>query len=122
MNRALHNSAVEALRWVLGLFLIWRSFLLFREIVSNIQVSGHIRFHRGVLLGISALEIIAAAMFLVPVVKTAGGYLLLAVFALAAVFHILHGEFNMLAGLAIYGLAVAVCLTNRWHPDGHSHD
>jgi hypothetical protein len=118
MNRALHSSAVEARRWVLGLFLIWRSFLLFREIVSNIQVTGHIRFHTGVLLGISALEMIAAAMFLVAVVETAGGYLLLAVFALAAVVHILHGEFNMLAGLAIYGLAVAVCLTNRPHPDG----
>jgi hypothetical protein len=113
MNRVYHDSAVQALRWVLGLVLIWKSFLLFREMVLKIQMTGHIGFHTGVLLVIFGLEIIAAAMFLAPVVKTSGGYLLLAVFTLAAIFHILHGEFNTLPQLAIYGLAVIVCLTNR---------
>jgi hypothetical protein len=113
MNRANHDTAVQALRWFLGLFLIWKSFLLFREIVSNLRIAGHIGPHTAILLALSGLEIVAAAMFLAPMVKTAGGYLLLGVFALAAIFHILHGELNNLPSLAIYALAVLVCLTNR---------
>jgi hypothetical protein len=118
MNRSLHNTAVQALRWVLGLFLVWKSFLLFRDIASKIQMTGHVGLHAGILLTISGLEVVAAAMFVIPVVKTAGGYLLLAVLALAAVFHIMHGEFNTIATLAIYGAAVVVCVTNRPASDG----
>ena len=54
----------------------------------------------------------AAAMFLSPVARVAGGYLLLAVFIFAAAFHILHGEFNEVGWLAVYSAAVMVCLTN----------
>lgn len=57
-------------------------------------------------------EVIAAVLFLVPYTARAGSYLLLVIFALAAVVHILHGQFNV-GGLIVYAAAVIVCMARQ---------
>lgn len=57
-------------------------------------------------------EILAAVLFLVPYTARAGSYLLLVIFALAAVVHVLHGQYNV-GGLVVYAAAVIVCMTRH---------
>ena len=111
MSATANRRAVQALRWVLGLVVLWESCLFLRRTIFEVQRTGHLGVHSWIFLVLASAEIIAAAMFLVPVARVAGGYLLLAVFFFAAAFHILHGEFNVVGGLAIYAAAVVVCLT-----------
>ncbi|MGA7915777.1 MAG: DoxX family protein [Candidatus Acidiferrales bacterium] len=111
MSTSAHGKAVQVLRWVLGVVVLWESCLFLRRTIFEVQSSGHLGVHAWIFLVLASAEIIAAAMFLLPVVRVAGGYLLLAVFFFAAAFHILHGEFNVVGGLAIYAAAVVVCLT-----------
>ena len=54
-------------------------------------------------------EIIAALLFLIPPARTIGGYVLLVIFALAAVIHILHGQPDV-GGLVIYAAGVYTVL------------
>ena len=61
-------------------------------------------------LGIS--EILAAILFLVPFTTVVGGYLLLVVFGLAAMVHVLHGQYGI-GELVVYGVAALVCLVHR---------
>jgi hypothetical protein len=111
VNSTLHNRAVEVLRWVLGVVVLWESCLFLRETILRAREIGNIGVHGWVFLVLASAELIASAMFLAPVARVAGGYLLLAVFFFAAAFHILHGEINPVGGLAIYAAAVVVCLT-----------
>ncbi|MGA7851870.1 MAG: hypothetical protein WCA15_01010 [Candidatus Acidiferrales bacterium] len=106
------RQAIRALRWILGLVVLWESCLFLRWTIFEVSGSGHLGAHPWIFLVLAIAEIIAAAMFLVPGVRVAGGYLLLVVFVFAAAFHILHGEFNVAGGLAIYAAAVVVCLTS----------
>jgi hypothetical protein len=57
-------------------------------------------------------EILAAISFLVPFTTLVGGYLLLVIFALAAVAHLLHGQFGV-EGLVLYASVVLACLPTR---------
>jgi hypothetical protein len=113
MNPSFHKAAVQGLRWVLGIVVLWESCLFLRATILRAHDAGHIGVHSWFFLVLAAAEIIAAAMFLAPFTKVSGGYLLLVVFFFAAVFHILHGEFNVVGGLAVYAAAVVVCLTQR---------
>jgi hypothetical protein len=56
------------------------------------------------LLVLAIAELIAAILLLIPRTVRVGGIALIVVFAIAAVFHILHGEFDV-AFLAIYAAA-----------------
>ena len=58
---------------------------------------------------LGGVEIGAAVVFLVPKLRRIGGYALLAVFAIAAVLHILHGQFDI-GPLLVYNAAVLVCV------------
>ncbi len=107
-----HRQAVQVLRWVLGLVVLWESCLFLRRTILEVSRSGHLGVHSWIFLVLATAEIIAAAMFLAPGVRVAGGYLLLVVFVFAAAFHVLHGEFSVVGGLAIYAAAVVVCLTS----------
>jgi DoxX-like family len=107
-----HRQAVQALRWVLGLVVLCESCLFLRRMILEVARSGHLGVHSWIFLVLATAEIIAAAMFLAPSVRVAGGYLLLVVFVFAAAFHTLHGEFNVVGGLAIYAAVVVVCLTS----------
>lgn len=111
MSANTNRQAVRVLRWVLGLVVLWESCLFLRRTILEVSKSGHLGVHSWIFLVLATAEIIAAAMFLLPAMRVTGGYLLLVVFVFAAAFHILHGEFTVAGGLAIYAAAVVVCLT-----------
>jgi uncharacterized membrane protein YphA (DoxX/SURF4 family) len=56
-------------------------------------------------------EIIAAILFLVPFTTLLGSYLLLVIFGLAALVHLLHGQYSV-EGLVLYAAAVIVCMAH----------
>ena len=59
---------------------------------------------------LSAAEILAALLFLIPPREKIGGYLLLVIFALAIVIHALHSDFDGIEILFVYAAAVFACL------------
>ncbi len=61
---------------------------------------------------LASVEIVAAIMFLAPMVNVAGSYLLLAVIAFAILFHVLQGHFDV-GALLVYAMAVLVWLAHR---------
>lgn len=106
--------AVQGLRWVLGIVVLWQSFLLLRATIADMQPadSGHIGAHDWVRLVLASVEIVAAVMFLAPIVDLAGSYLLLAVIAFAMLFHALQGHFDV-GPLPVYAMAVLVWIAHR---------
>jgi hypothetical protein len=106
--------AVQGLRWVLGIVVLWKSYLLLRATIASMQAagSGHIGPHAWVRLVLASAEILAAVMFLAPVVVLAGSYLLLVVIAFAMLFHALQGDFD-LGALPVYAMAVLVWMVQR---------
>jgi hypothetical protein len=108
------SDAIEGLRWVLGVVVLWLSYFTLRGALGAVQAmegSGHIGVHTWVRLVLASVEILATVMFLAPVVNVAGAYLLLAVFAFAVLFHLLHGQFEV--GLLVYAMAVVVWLAHH---------
>lgn len=111
MNLPLRKLAIPILRWTLGLVVLLQSI--------HATLSGSVA-HHFVDMGVPAwagrtlggTEIAAAILFLVPLTTAVGGYLLVAVFAVAAAIHILHGEVGVSA-LLVYAAAVLVCIANR---------
>jgi hypothetical protein len=115
MTKWTTKHAIAALRWVLGLVVLWASCLLLRATIVNMQAApdaGHIGTHAWIRLVLASVEIVAAVMFLAPVVNVAGSYLLLAVFAFAILFHVLQGQFDV-GALLVYATAVTVWLAHR---------
>jgi hypothetical protein len=106
--------AVQGLRWVLGIVVLWKSFLLLRATIASLQAagSGHIGPHDWVRLVLASVEIVAAVMFLAPVVDLAGSYLLLVVIAFAMLFHALQGDFDF-GALPVFAMAVLVWMAHR---------
>src|SRR5580658_2861372 len=106
--------AVQGLRWVLGIVVLWKSYLLLRATIASMQAagSGHIGPHDWVRLVLASVEILAAVMFLAPVVDLAGSYLLLVVIAFAMLFHALQGDFDF-GALPVYAMAVLVWMVQR---------
>jgi hypothetical protein len=66
------------------------------------QLSGDTHY---ALLLLALAEIAAAILFLIPSTVRLGGIALIAVFALAALFHVLHGDDYSIGYLAVYGAA-----------------
>ena len=112
MNPTLKKCAVPALHWILGLSVFLAS-------MHTATSSGAI--HHFAKLGIppwvprliGSAEALAAVLFLIPVTTIAGGYALLAIFALAAVIHLLHGQHDELLGLLLYAAAALVIMAYR---------
>lgn len=100
--------AFLALRWSVGVVVLWQSwrFVLSATAAHHFYRLGLPHWIRPV-LGIA--EIMAAILFLIPKWNRAGGYALLAIFFVAAVLHLLHGEFDI-GLLFVYGSAVLVCV------------
>jgi hypothetical protein len=106
--------AVQALRRVLGIVVLWQSFLLLRATIAGIQSAGSslVGPHQWVRLVLASAEIVAAVMFLTPVVDLAGSYLLLMVIAFAMLFHALQGQYDV-GALPVYAMAVLVWMAHR---------
>jgi DoxX-like family len=121
MNPRLRRIAIDGLRWTVGLVVLFESCRLAfwpSEIhaFSKSGLPGWIR------PGLAGSEIVAAVLFLVPLTSVAGSYLLLLVFLLAALVHVLHGQYDV-GVLAVYSMAVLVSLAHRQDARGEvAHD
>ncbi len=111
MNTRLKNISLPLLRWTLGLVVILRSwrFMFSATAAHFLAKTGLPLWVRPTLGG---AELLAAISFLVPFTTIVGGYLLLIIFALAAVVHVLHGHFGV-EGLVLYASVVLACLVTR---------
>ncbi len=120
MTKWTTKRTIEALRWVLGVVVLWASCrFLWSMVVTMHEMpdSGHAGPHVWILLGLASVEIVAAIMFLAPVVNVAGSYLLLGVFACAIVLHVLRGQFDV-GFLLVYAMVVTVWLAH--HREGRA--
>jgi hypothetical protein len=118
------KQAIAALRYVLGVVVLWASSQLLWAMLARMRAatdSTHIGPHVWILAVLAGVEIIAAILFLAPVVNVAGSYLLLAVFALAILFHVLQGQFDF-GALLVYAMAVIVWLAHRREPQTEVRD
>lgn len=108
MNANLTRVSIPLLRWTLGLVVMLQSFeFVFSTSAAHfLAKSGLPAWLRPVLGG---AEIIAAALFLAPFTALIGGTLLLVIFGLAALVHILHGQYGV-EGLLVYAMAALVCM------------
>jgi hypothetical protein len=111
MSPAFTRLAIPLLRWTLSLVVILESvqFVLSAPAAHLFAKMGLPAWVRPA-LGIS--EVLAAVLFLVPSTTMLGGYLLLVVFGLAAMVHVLHGQFGI-GGLVVYAIATLVCMSYR---------
>jgi uncharacterized membrane protein YphA (DoxX/SURF4 family) len=111
MTAPLSKSMLTALRWTLGLVVLAEGARTFYFAVSAAHAvpMDHLHAFRVV---ISAAEIIAAVLFLIPAATSLGGWSLLVIFFLALVIHISHGYFPDLEVL-VYGVVVIAVMSAR---------
>jgi uncharacterized membrane protein YphA (DoxX/SURF4 family) len=115
MNARLANFSIPLLRWTLGLVVMLEScqFVFSASSAHFLAKAGLPAWIRPILGG---SEIIAAVLFLVPFTTQLGSYLLVIIFALAALVHLLHGQYNV-EGLVVWAAAVIVCMA---HPQNRT--
>jgi len=99
------QAGLTILRLVLGMVVGGYSL----ELIAT-QLHGHLHHALLVLLGLA--ELAGAILFLIPRTVRLGGFALIAVFAVAALFHVLHGEYSV-GYLAVYGAAAFAVVANR---------
>ena len=110
MNANLTRVSIPLLRWTLGLVVMLQSFeFVFSTSAAHFLAKVGLPAWLRPVLGGS--EIIAAVLFLVSFTATIGGYLLLVIFGLAALLHILHGEYGV-EGLLVYAVAALVSMAH----------
>lgn len=105
------NCAIKILQWTLGLVVL---------VEAGLLALGPNRMHGFAGTGLPhwlrpALawpEIIGAILFLIPATSTFGARLLLVVFALAAIVHLIHGQYNI-GSLLVYAAAAWVVDSDR---------
>ena len=111
MNERLTKMALPLLRWSLGLVVAWESVeFAFGPAAMHMFAKTGLPVWIRPLLGCA--EIVAAILFLVPAATSIGGYALLVIFFLAAMFHVLHGWYDV-GGLVVYAAAVLACMAHR---------
>ena len=120
MNHRIPMPAIPFLRWTLGLVVLWQSY----QFVASTTSAAHFArtgLPAWVRYALGGAEIIAAILFLLPVSRRIGGYLLLAVFVLAALIHVLHGTYDI-SSLLVYTAATLVCLSEQTQQAGVCDD
>ncbi len=109
MKVQVNKTALLGLQWSLGVVIFIEAALLaFSK--SEIQFSGHAGVHHWIRIVLAWSEMLACVLFLVPRAMKLGTLLLIAVLALAALVHVLRGNFQI-GGLLIYAAAVAVVVS-----------
>lgn len=100
MNPRLRGVAIPGLRWVVGLVVLLESarFALSPNTAHEVAKIGLPPWIPSVLGG---SEVIAALLFLVPPTTMAGGYALLAIFAIAIVIHFFTGSLTWTSCLSM---------------------
>ena len=109
MSTRHQQVAAWALRWTLGLVVLWESyrFGFSGKAADHLQRMG---LPLWVAPALDGAEIVAAILFLIPKLGRVGGYALLVIFAIAATLHVLHGQFEI-GSLFVYGAAVLTCIS-----------
>ncbi len=106
MMTQVSKPALLALQWTIGVVLFIEAALLaFSK--TEIHFSGHPGIHHWIRIALAWSEMVACVMFLVPRTTKPGALLLIIVLALAALVHVVHGNFQI-GGLLIYAAAVSV--------------
>lgn len=110
MNLIQREPSMALLRWSVSLVVLWESyqFAVSTASVHHLQRMGLPGWIPPVL---GAGEIGAVLVFLVPKLRRIGGYALLVIFAIAAVLHLSHGQFEI-GPLVVYTAAVLVCVAD----------
>jgi len=111
MNTQLRRFSIPSLQWSVGLVVLVESLKLAfaPAAVQHFARTGLPAWLRPAL---AWPEIVAAALFLLPVTAVFGGYFLLVIFAFAAALHLLHGQYDI-GVLVIYATAVLATLAHR---------
>jgi uncharacterized membrane protein YphA (DoxX/SURF4 family) len=94
------------LQWTLGIVILLESFRTFVHSAQKLAAAsspGHLWF----LPLLAGVEILGAILFLVPRTSKIGSVVLLVVFSVAALFHFLHGDWEI-GALIVYIAAVIV--------------
>jgi hypothetical protein len=105
------GRALKALQWVVGLTVLVQSCLLLASGNADLAALHGGVPHR-VPQTLAAAEITAAVLFLIPRTVVAGGRGLLAMFAVAALIHFAHRQYNV-GVLAVYAAAVLAVVADR---------
>lgn len=110
-------TSVSLLRWSLCLVLLWEScqFAISTAAAHHLQKMG---LPSWIAPALGGTEAFAAILFLLPVLRRAGGYSLLVIFTAAVLLHILHGQFEI-GSLLVYSAAVLVCMPAARHGEVH---
>ncbi|HLJ91257.1 MAG TPA: DoxX family protein [Candidatus Angelobacter sp.] len=106
MSMIQRQRSVAILHWSLGLVLLWESidFAVSPNAVQHLRSMG---LPEWIAPALGGIEMAAVAVFLIPRFRRIGGISLLAIFAIAATLHILHGQFEI-GSLVVYSAAVLV--------------
>ena len=111
MSQELRKAAVAGLRWTVGLVVLLESMRL-AFATSQIHAFARTGLPAWLRSLLAWSEIVAAILFLLPFTTIVGSYLLLVVFFLAALVHVLHGQFDV-GALAVYSMAVVVSMAHQ---------
>ena len=111
MNRQIEGAAIPALGWTVGVVALVQG-CVFGFGSSTGRAFTHSDLPMWVRPVLGGTEALAALLFLVPVTRVAGGYALLMIFFVAAAIHLLHRWYDI-GGLAVYAMAVLVCLAQH---------
>jgi uncharacterized membrane protein YhdT len=111
MTWSARKCSLTGLQWSLGLFLIYQcSVLLFAHAAAENFSKAHLpQWFR---IGIAAVELLGALLFLLPPTMLVGGRILIGTFIVAAAVHLLHGQRDIFY-LVIYGMAVLTVMTGH---------
>ncbi len=106
MSARSSSFPIEFLKWALGVVVLLESLRLFVHSFHALLLANspsHAWFHPV----LAAAEIAGAVLLLLPRTTRTGCIVLLIVFVVAAIFHLLHGEWDI-GFLVIYSAAVVV--------------
>jgi hypothetical protein len=104
------TRSIQILRWILGIVIAIASVQTVLRAYPEIHNAGHQGLHAWIALVLGSVETVGAILFLLPETLITGGWLLLAVFAIAFLFHGLQGDFR--GDLLIYAAATLACIAN----------
>jgi hypothetical protein len=110
MSSSSPHQAMRLLRWTLGIIIAVASVQTAWSTYPEIHAAGHHGVHAWIALILGSVEAVGAILFLLPQTLAAGGWILLAVFAVAFTFHGLQGDFR--GDLLIYAAATFACMSN----------
>jgi len=108
MNGRKLDCSIRILQWTVGLIVLAESYLLIFQ-PARIHGFAQTGFPHWIRPALAWPEIVAAIFFLVPATTRIAAWVLLGIFAVAAILHMLHGQFNV-STLLVYAAGVWVVL------------